>query len=69
MTDLDTKRELVSALRRDVEFLRSHGLMDYSLLLAIEKVATSANGKKGRKRSAMQVKTTEENNNQLINYR
>ena len=30
------KRRLSAAMRKDVEFLRSHGLMDYSLLLGIE---------------------------------
>ena len=30
------KKRLSVAMRKDVEFLRSHGLMDYSLLLGIE---------------------------------
>lgn len=32
--------KLTSALRKDVEFLRSHNLMDYSLLLGIETSST-----------------------------
>ena len=30
-------RILIRAVRRDVHFLKTHGLLDYSLLLAIEK--------------------------------
>ena len=29
---------LIGALRKDVEFLRNQGLMDYSLLLCVEKI-------------------------------
>ena len=32
------KRDLLSALKRDVMFLKDQGLMDYSLLLGIEKI-------------------------------
>ena len=32
------RKKLIQAMEKDVEFLRSHGLMDYSLLLGIEKV-------------------------------
>lgn len=34
-------RNLTRAIRKDVEFLRNQGLMDYSLLLCIEKVSNS----------------------------
>ena len=36
LSEVDRNR-LVTAMRKDVEFLRRHGLMDYSLLLAIER--------------------------------
>jgi hypothetical protein len=31
-------REIIETIKRDTEFLRSHGLMDYSILLGIEAV-------------------------------
>ena len=36
MRDVDVKR-VIFAIRRDVAFLKSQGLMDYSLLIVIEK--------------------------------
>ena len=36
------QRRLINVMRKDVEYLRSRGLMDYSLLLAIEKTNSSA---------------------------
>jgi len=43
LTELDerTSKRLVAAMRNDVEFLRQQRLMDYSLLLAIEKTDNS----------------------------
>ena len=42
-TKLDSRdyKKLRVALKKDVEFLRSEGLMDYSLLLGIEKTKSS----------------------------
>ena len=43
MTTLDPKttRRLVRAMRNDVEYLRQNNLMDYSLLVAIEKTTST----------------------------
>lgn len=35
---LDVRMELIKALERDTMFLKSQGIMDYSLLLVIEKL-------------------------------
>ena len=35
---LEDRRNLLRELKHDVEFLRSRNLMDYSLLLAVEKL-------------------------------
>ena len=46
-TDLgDNKRRILTALRKDIEFLRVSKLMDYSLLLGIEKVRTQSMAEK-----------------------
>ena len=31
-------KEIIETIRRDTEFLRTHGLMDYSILLGIEAI-------------------------------
>lgn len=38
LTSLDnkTRKKLLLQMRRDVEFLKENGLMDYSMLLAVE---------------------------------
>ena len=38
LTTVEDKIQFHATLQRDVDFLRKHGLMDYSLLLGIEKV-------------------------------
>jgi len=43
MRDVDVKR-VIFAIRRDVAFLKSQGLMDYSLLIVIEKCNQKQNG-------------------------
>ena len=32
----NTKQKLISVMQKDVQFLRNHNLMDYSLLLGVE---------------------------------
>ena len=44
MRDVDVKR-VIFAIRRDVAFLKSQGLMDYSLLIVIEKCNEKQNEK------------------------
>ena len=39
----DLRKHLLSVIKKDVDFLSSHGIMDYSLLLAIEKIEIKKN--------------------------
>ena len=48
------RKRLLKALRKDVEYLRSQGLMDYSLLLGIESVNKETN-----KPDGIQIRQTE----------
>ena len=40
----DLRKLLLSVIKKDVDFLSSHGIMDYSLLLAIETLNFEKNG-------------------------
>ena len=40
----DLRKHLLSVIKKDVDFLSSHGIMDYSLLLAIETLDVEKNG-------------------------
>ena len=44
----DQKNEILNMLQKDSLFLKNHGLMDYSLLLAVETLK-SRGGSKSRK--------------------
>ena len=41
----DLTKHLLAVVKKDVDFLSSHGIMDYSLLLAIEKFDVNKNSK------------------------